>query len=171
FSPLPAISVAKLSGLSNQGSVNNIIGSLRSILQVLEGESNSGNIRLLHPSFRDFFVDKNRENEEYWVDECKAHEALFLQCIDVMSTALKEDICDLRFPDSSVVELDVLEKVLPAEVRYACRYWILHLQKSGLALCDYDKTHTFLETHFLHWLEALSLLRLTPEGIRAVKLL
>lgn len=43
--------------------------------------------------------------------------------------------------------------------------WVHHLRESGTALRDGGATYTFLRQHFLHWLEALTLLEKVSESI------
>jgi hypothetical protein len=69
------------------------------------------------------------------------------------------------------VESSRIEQFLPPEVRYACLYWIQHLQKSGAQLHENDYVHQFLQKHLLHWLEALGWIRKISEGILAILLL
>jgi hypothetical protein len=45
---------------------------------------------------------------------------------------------------------------------------IQHLEKSGAQLHDNDQVHRFLQVHLLHWLEALSWIGKTSEGILAI---
>jgi hypothetical protein len=84
-----------------------------------------------------------------------------------MST-LKQDICGLSAPGVLVtnVESSRVDERLPPEVQYACLYWVQHLQKSCASLDD-DSYHVyaFLQEHLLHWLEALSLMGKTSEGV------
>ena len=47
-------------------------------------------------------------------------------------------------------------------------YWIQHLEKSGAQLHDNDQVHRFLQVHLLPWLEALSWIGKTSEGILAI---
>jgi hypothetical protein len=61
-----------------------------------------------------------------------------------------------------------VEQCLPPEIKYACLYWIQHLQKSSAQLYDNDQTHQFLQVHLLHWLEALGWIGKTSEGILAI---
>jgi hypothetical protein len=87
-----------------------------------------------------------------------------------MATSLKQDICGVDAPGILVadVESSQVEYFLPSEVRYACLYWVQHLQKSGDKLQDSDQFHQFLQAHLLHWLEALSWMRKISEGILAI---
>ena len=83
---------------------------------------------------------------------------------------LKKDICNLQHPGVlvSTIEKNEVEEFLPPEVQYACRYWACHLQRSNTALFDNDRVYNFLRKHFLHWLEALSLIGVLFEGVHAV---
>lgn len=174
FTPLPPSSISKLLTMETRIVVD-FLDYLRSILEVSQDEKGeAGNVRFLHPSFRDFIVDEAR-CESFWVDQSRTHEDVFLRCIEIMSDTLKENICSLPSPGSSPTDVKEghLELALPITVRYACRYWIQHLQKShhdGI-LKHEEKIGTFLKMHFLHWLEALSLLGIVPEGVREIKAL
>ena len=128
-------------------------------------------LRLHHPSFRDFLLDKNRcGDSDFWVEEKQAHQMLADSCIQLMSTSLKKDICGVHSPGwlATDVESSRLEQCLPPEVQYACLYWVQHLQKSGTQLYDNDQVHQFLKVHLLHWLEALGWMRRVSEGILAI---
>lgn len=87
-----------------------------------------------------------------------------------MSKALKQDICGLDTPGIFLtdVERSQVEQSLPPEVQYACLYWVKHLQKSGAQIYDNDQVHKFLQVHLLHWLEALSWMRMISDGILAI---
>jgi hypothetical protein len=60
---------------------------------------------------------------------------------------------------------------LPAELQYACRYWVDHLQRSEHQLYGDGRVHCFLREHLLHWVEALGWIEQSSEGIRAIALL
>jgi hypothetical protein len=125
-------------------------------------------LRVHHPSFRDFLTNRDRRYDpDFWVDEKHANGALATRCIQLMSTSLKEDICGVEIPGTRVggVERHRVEQCLPPEVQYACLHWVKHIQKSDVLLQDNDYVHLFLKTHLLHWLEALSWMLKTSEGI------
>jgi hypothetical protein len=126
-------------------------------------------LRLHHPSFRDFILNKDRCGD-FWVDEKKAHQVLAASCIQLMSQTLKEDICEMHVPGSQVsqVESSRIQKYLPPEVQYACLYWVQHLQRSGSQTYDGEEAHQFLQTYLLYWLEALGWMGKTSEGIQAI---
>ena len=64
--------------------------------------------------------------------------------------------------------LQKLASCLPAELQHTCEYWVQHLQGSGTQPYDDDRVHRFLREHLLHWLEALSWMGKTSEGILAI---
>jgi hypothetical protein len=90
-----------------------------------------------------------------------------------MSTSLRQDVYDAKAPGMLVadVESSRIEKVLPPEVQYACRYWIDHVQKSRSQIRDYGRVHCFLRQHFLHWLEALGWIGKASIGVYAITVL
>lgn len=109
----------------------------------------------------------------FWVDEKQAHQTLAVNCIQLMSNFLEEDICTVGRPGARVDDFESgqIDQFLPPKVQYACLYWIQHLQRSGAQLTDNDRVHQFLNIHVLHWLEALSWMRRLYDGIHAITLL
>jgi hypothetical protein len=87
-----------------------------------------------------------------------------------MSTSLKQDICRQEALGTLVAEIErsQIEEFLPQEIKYACLYWIQHLQKSGAQLYDNGQVHRFLQEHLLHWLGALGWMEKISEGIHAI---
>jgi hypothetical protein len=167
-SPLPLDSLCKLLQLRIQ-SIGYMLRNLHAILDVPSDLSRS--IRLHHPSFRDFLLDRERcKDLHFWVDEQKAHHDLAQGCLEVMRANLRENICDLGTYGVSIDDVDEtrLQESLSVEARYACLFWVQHVQKSNTQLKDNDNVHQFLSEHILHWLEALGWMRRVPEGIRAV---
>ena len=79
-------------------------------------------------------------------------------------------MCNLLDPGVLRREIDegTIDRNLPAELQYACRYWVDHLERSQRSIEDGDATHHFLEIHLLHWLEAMSLISETSLCVRLV---
>jgi hypothetical protein len=94
------------------------------------------------------------------VDDKQAHAALADNCIRLMSTLLRQDICRLGTPGTLIadVQKNHLENYFPLELKYACSHWVQHLEQRQHYINDGDSTDTFLQKHFLHWLEAMSLM-------------
>jgi hypothetical protein len=166
LSPLPAASLAKVISISGT-QVTQTLERLQAILDVPKDVA--GFLRLHHPSFRDFLLNKDRCGD-FWVNEKEAHQILATGCIQLMSQILKKDICEMEAPGSqaSQVESSRIQKCLPPEVQYACLYWVQHLQRSGSQVHDGEEAHRFLQAHLLHWLEALGWMGKTLEGIQAI---
>jgi hypothetical protein len=166
FDSLSANALAKLLDVP-MWMMDSTLDRLRSVVDVPEDPDFP--IRLLHPSFREFLIDEQRcLDRRFKIDEKKIHTDLVESCLKVMSYALKRDICGLQMPGalSSEVESNTLSRCLPKHVQYACRYWVDHLQRGEIGLCyDNGQVHKFLQQHFLHWIEALSLMGKISEGV------
>lgn len=168
FSPLSIKSLSRLLAVTEQ-EVGQTLKELHAILNIPKNQTHL--LRLHHPSFRDFLLDKKRrEDSNFWVDEKQAHRKLAYRCIQLMSTSLTKDICGVALPGTLVTNVEYyrIEQCLPLEVRYACLYWVQHLQQSGAQLYDKDPVYKFLQVHLLHWLEALGWMGKTSEGILAI---
>jgi hypothetical protein len=147
--------------------VDQLLTLLHSVLDV--PESPDSPIRLLHPSFRDFLLSGQRcLDTQFKINETMAHSDIVKKCLSLMSETLNKNICSLPMPGAltSNLEGNQAASCLPVHVRYACRYWVDHLQRGEIYLCDDNgPVHEFLQQHFLHWLEALSLMRKMSEGV------
>jgi hypothetical protein len=165
LSPLSVQSLSRLLSLQS-GVVDDCLEDLHAILDIPKAPTST--LRLHHPSFRDFLLNKDRCNDlDFWMHDKQANETLAARCIQLLSTSLKKDICGVRIPGTLVSEIEScqLEQCLPIEVQYACLHWVKHLQKCDFQLRDNDFVHQFLQTHLLHWLEALGWMRKVSEGI------
>ncbi|KAK6334975.1 hypothetical protein TWF718_010416 [Orbilia javanica] len=121
-------------------------------------------VQIYHLSFRDYLLDSNNKGRWFHIDAPKGDWEVGVGCLQVLSNALKPDICNLVHPGTKVQSIDssVRERYIKPEVSYSCQYWVYHVMCStnGLDL-DAQKSETvlyFLEHHLLHWLEVLSIL-------------
>jgi hypothetical protein len=133
-------------------------------------------VRLLHLSFREFLLDPEKRGKSvFWVDERERHKILAKRCLELLSgpKCLKENICSLESPGTLRTEINpqTIERCLLADGRYACRYWVHHLEQSGEQIHDGDAVHAFLQKKLLHWLEALSLMGNIYDGINLINTL
>ncbi|KAF1811717.1 hypothetical protein P152DRAFT_398406, partial [Eremomyces bilateralis CBS 781.70] len=168
FSPLSSASLGRLIHLQTRD-IDQTLDVLHAILDIPEDRHRP--LRLHHPSFREFLLDKKRcSNSNFWVNEKQVHRALATSCIQLMSASLKQDICGMEAPGVLVanVSSNRVEQYFTPEVQYACLYWVQHLQKSDARLHDNDVVHQFLQIHLLHWFEALSWMRRISEGIYTI---
>jgi len=166
FNTMPARDLAQLLQIPFR-IVSSTLNLLRSVLNVPENESQP--VRLFHLSFRDFLLDSQRCSDfRFLIDEKDRHTSLFRKCIEHISQ-LEENICNLWGPGVLITEIpdDTIRKGIPPHVQYACRYWLDHWRIGNpLAVEEDIKTiREFLEQHFLHWLEGLSLIREVSNGV------
>jgi hypothetical protein len=166
-SPLSAYSLSSLLHTPRED-VDESLEDLHAILDIPEDRTLP--LRLHHPSFRDFLLDKDRCGDlNFWIDEREMHERLANKCLQLMSSpeGLKQDMCNLTRPGTLRSEIDsrIIDDGLLPEMRYACRYWVHHLEQSKGRIYDGDPVHTFLQKYFLYWLEALSLIGSASESI------
>jgi hypothetical protein len=168
LSPLSISALGRLLRVT-EGDISHTLDDLHSVLDIPKNQTQP--LRLHHPSFRDYLLNNNRcQNPNFRVDEKHAHQLLVGNCIQIMSTSLKEDIYSLNAPGVLVSDAtsSQAEQGLPSELQYACMYWIQHLQKSSKQLRDNDQVHQFLNQHLLHWFEALGWMGKVSEGIHAI---
>lgn len=125
------------------------------------------------------------------MDIVDTHAMLASKCIlrmqredDGLVSGLKRDICNLQDFGKGTDEIveDIITEGIPLDLKYACLFWVHHLQKCREHATDQRKDksllknlpdllqdiQSFLEKHYLHWLEALSLLRCMSDGILAM---
>ncbi|KAF2688262.1 vegetative incompatibility protein HET-E-1 [Lentithecium fluviatile CBS 122367] len=157
--PLSATSLARLLHMPKDD-ISCRLDSLHSVLSIPDRDDVP--VRLLHLSFREFLVDTSKkEKSPFWVDERATHERLASYCLKLMSGpgGLRRNMCSLQ-PGTlrSEVAKGKITNYLSPELQYACRYWVYHLKQSQRYISDKDTTDTFLQKHFLHWLEAMSLI-------------
>lgn len=166
--PLSAAALARLLDLPIEW-INRRLQSMHSVLNIPKDQS--ALIRLHHPSFRDFLLDKARcSNLEFWVDKTQMHRGLADKSIRLMSKSLRQDICVQKAPGMLAVSVGKRQilRCIPPEVNYACLYWILHLQRSNSAELYHEEVQQFLQVNVLHWFEALGWIGKITEGIRAI---
>src|SRR5438045_470148 len=89
FNPLSDMVIARLLNVDSR-IIQMRLRHLHSILEVLGSQGHP--LQLLHPSLRDFLLDKKRcSDRQFWVDEKNTHSSLAESCLQLMSTNLKKD--------------------------------------------------------------------------------
>ncbi|KAF3391820.1 hypothetical protein DPV78_010812 [Talaromyces pinophilus] len=171
--PLSRSSLASLLDIDSQ-QIEGQLSSLHSVLSV--PFSADSPIRMLHLSFRDFLVDPDkRHTNSFWVDERETHKMIMAKCLERMSRprGLQQNICKLPGHGTLRAEIDgrTIANHLPPDIQYACRFWAYHLKESHTRINDSDPVHVFIQDHFLHWLESLSLLGRMTESINLIQTL
>ncbi|KAF2204665.1 hypothetical protein GQ43DRAFT_446576 [Delitschia confertaspora ATCC 74209] len=155
-SPLSAISLGRLLQIP-QKQVKGRLDSLHSILNFPDDEDVP--IRLLHFSFRELLSSTHRKLESHR--------------LEVMSkpSGLRQNMCSLSGLGTLRSEIDesTVTNSLPPGLQYACRYWVDHLEQDWKHINEGDTMYILLQTHFLHWLEAISLIRETNKCVHILE--
>ncbi|CAI7642324.1 unnamed protein product [Penicillium palitans] len=130
-------------------------------------------VTFVHQSAKDFLIQEAL-SEIFPRGIGAEHHIIFSRSLEVMEKTLRRDIFQLRFPGFSI------EKVIPpspnplAAAEYACVYWVYHLENGwrgksiDTSLDEGGCVDAFLQQKYLHWLEALSILRSVSQGIVAM---
>ena len=164
--PLPVTSLACLLGLREKR-VRLRLDDLHSVFIVPDDQNIP--IKMLHLSFRDILLDQHAPNmADFRVDKTSRNYILAMRCIEVMSSGengLQYNILSLENDGVGRSEIDASKVNVAPQLRYACRYWLQHLQ-DGPSIFDQDRIYEFLNTHFLHWLEVIGSLGIVSETLR-----
>jgi hypothetical protein len=122
-------------------------------------------VSTFHPSFRDFLVDPHRCSDQHFlVKSMEDQHSLLYRCLQLMNRSLCYDICGIRRlgrANEDIQDLfERLTRTVPEAVRYACRFWPVHLVAGGFLAGVVAAALLELCTgHLAHWLEVLSLCR------------
>ncbi|KAJ9491221.1 hypothetical protein VN97_g2007 [Penicillium thymicola] len=148
--------------------ISNRLDSFRSVLSIPYDRDQP--VRILHLSFRDFLV---QSRTKFLIDKPKKHQDIVKSCLKTMRGRLQKDICNLISPGTYRADIDPqhIRQHVPPELQYSCRYWIHHLKQSQASSSEIEDVLLFLQKHFLHWVEAMSLLGLIPEVVGMLDLL
>jgi hypothetical protein len=170
---LPVTALSALAGVDER-QCKKVLQFLSSVL--LYDHVSHEPVRLMHPSFPDFLVSGSRcADTRYFVNGAEYHHVLALQCLQIMTADLRRDICNIRDPSLSNANVPNLNQRLDsnasAQLRYACKYWHVHVQSAGCFHPDLiTAMDAFCTKHLLHWLELLSLMGDVPVALRDLPL-
>lgn len=166
--PLSINALSFLLGLEAD-QISDLLDSFRSVLSVPDDRDQP--VRILHLSFRDFLV---QSRTKFHVDEARKHKNIVKSCLKSMRRCLRKDICNLGSPGirRADIEFQQIRHYLPPDLQYSCHYWIYHLEQSQIhGYSEVEDVQLFLQKHFLHWVEAMSLLGLISEVVGMLNLL
>ncbi|KAL5083827.1 hypothetical protein Trisim1_000871 [Trichoderma cf. simile WF8] len=157
-------------GISEKpGAVRRVVTMCGSFLTIRDE-----NVYLVHQSAKDYLSTEALQTIFPSGVE-KIHHFLFSRSLQGMSQTLKRDVWDLKAPGVLIDELMAPEPDPLATTRYSCVYWADHLcdgiSENWTQINDLDDDgiiHQFLNKHYLHWLEALSLQRSISHGVTAL---
>ncbi|RAH71166.1 WD40 repeat-like protein [Aspergillus aculeatinus CBS 121060] len=146
----------------------------RSILRcgLLSIRESDQTVSFIHQSAKDYLTDKESKfySRLFPNGHLDGHQTIVTRSLDTMDL-LHKNIDNLDSPGFHLPEDYRPHSDLLALCGYSCIYWIDHLCETEsdpgkVGLCD-EKIIAFCRKHFLHWLEALSLLKSLPKGVIA----
>ncbi|PNP52713.1 hypothetical protein FNYG_15804 [Fusarium nygamai] len=154
----------------DQDDLEEIIGCCGSFLTLREGV-----IYFVHHSAKDFLLSKTSD-QILPSGVADQHYAIFSRSLEALSKSLRRDIYNLYTPGFPIEQVSTPVPDPLASIRYSCIYWVGHLHDSEPAaktrekdLQDGGVVHDFLQTKYLYWLEAISLMRSMSEGVMAMQ--
>ena len=138
------------------------IHTIKGLLSILRW-SESDPIRILHPSFQDFLSNRVRCGAGPWFVDVDTHnDRIAVHCIALLEGKLRKNICNLA------VREPFDDRTLSESLSYTTIYWIEHILAAKVEL-HLQRIYTFLSKHLLHWMEAMSILRMSRRTIRQLK--
>ncbi|KAI9777756.1 MAG: hypothetical protein M1839_008551 [Geoglossum umbratile] len=148
---------------------------LRSINELVELSGSFLTVRgdtvyFIHQSAKDYFGTGKGSLKIFSSNQIVKHLEIACRSLKLMSGTLKRDICGLKMPSALLSKVKCINQDPLVHIRYACCYWVDHLhisylQRDQVRRYSSDQVHKFLKEHFLHWLEALSLMGKMSEGV------
>lgn len=168
--PLTREAIASISRVAS-GQTRGLLNLCRAVLEIPDNDHQL--VETLHKSFHDFLLRKpTRGGSRSWyhVDEVELNDRIAEGCMRLLRT-LRKDICDFKDPAVSreAINPNVIETHISSSVQYASSYWWHHLQRGDKRGPSYDYLLPILKTHFLHWIEYLSILDRLPFASKAVR--
>lgn len=133
-------------------------------------------VYFIHQSAKEFLLGKAFDQISK-LSTAHLHYRVFSASLHVMSETLRRDVYDLRHPGFPIEEVVQPEPDPLAKARYSCVYWVDHLKdcdpikNAAHDLQDGGSVDEFLRRNYLHWLEALSLLKSISEGVLSMETL
>ncbi|KAK3942581.1 vegetative incompatibility protein HET-E-1 [Diplogelasinospora grovesii] len=132
-------------------------------------------VYLIHQSAKDYLMT-NASTVIIPAGPGAIHYDIYLRSLHTLSQTLRRDIYNLQDPGPLIREKMPPDPDPLAPLRYSCLFWVDHLcdaigQTSGPTkeLTDDGAVWRFLDDHFLHWLESLSLLGRLSDGARSIR--
>ncbi|GKT61158.1 vegetative incompatibility protein HET-E-1 [Colletotrichum tofieldiae] len=150
-------------------SLQDIINLCGSFLTIREDT-----VYFAHQSAKDFLLNKEYTAFDQILPSGIAHQhhIIFSRSLEMLSSTLRRDIYQLSSPSVCMQDLSPPDPDPLASLKYSCTHWVDHLEHSNTAeilagsdMQDNARVHTFLKRHYLHWLEAQSLLQGMPQAV------
>jgi hypothetical protein len=155
YEPVSPNTIDKLLNTSDTMDIIKDLGS------VLECDEENAVIRFLHPTFREFLLDKEA-CDRYYIDINAAHTLLAQGCLSVMEGELDYDICKLYSEQESYFQPEkLIQKCIQyvsSALQYSCGFWVNHilLPANGISTKLTSTVELFFTCKLLDWIYVLS---------------
>jgi hypothetical protein len=162
--PLSPDTIDRILGLKQMPSLHMI----RRLGCVLRWKGTTEPVRIIHPSFIDFLSDLQRCGSDKWFIDPELHNRQFaLHCLDYLQRVMRYNMCSLTLSAETVVDA-----TLEPDILYACTFWIEHICAitENAATCS-ERLEIFVFEHLLHWLEVMSIAKMSRATIAQLKAL
>ncbi|CAE6526672.1 unnamed protein product [Rhizoctonia solani] len=150
--------------------LNNVVDRLGAVLY--SDPQKKGAIRVLHPSFADFALDKSR-SKDFWVDPVQRNTEVSIGCILAMERELRFNICELETSyllNSEVPDLESkIDANISGQLAYSCIYGIDHLVNNTDEATTGCVADIFHGPRLLYWLEVLSVLQRVDIAVQGLR--
>ncbi|KLO85058.1 Uncharacterized protein LW93_6010 [Fusarium fujikuroi] len=168
--PLSIEAIASISRV-DLGTTRGLLKCCRAVLEI--SDDNQQPVKAVHKSFSDFILRKDPVKRSWFhADEMESHDYIAEGCMPLLQT-LRKDICDFNDPGVSRDSIDphTIDRHIPKSLQYASSYWWYHLQSGNKPGPLHESLVPILESHFLHWIECLSILDRLTFASRAIRAL
>ncbi|KAK1990768.1 hypothetical protein LX36DRAFT_663931 [Colletotrichum falcatum] len=154
-------------------SLQDIIGLCGSFLTLREDT-----VYFVHQSAKDFLLNKqyNSIHQILPLGIKHQHHVILSKSLDALSSTLRRNIYELRSPGVCIENVSPPNPDPLAPLKYSCTHWVDHLEHSNPTespacndVQDNARVHRFLKRHFLHWVEAQSLLQGMAQAVAAIQ--
>ncbi|KAK4495950.1 hypothetical protein PRZ48_013218 [Zasmidium cellare] len=149
FRPLSLSELAYMADLPSNVPPDRVVRQCGSFL-TQQGD----HVHLIHKSAQDYLITNFAMLGEG--ETVAMHGKLFGKCLQRLRIKLEENICQVDSYGTTRDEVDPSSLSHLDPVRYACRFWILHLEKASMRINDQSEVYSFLKMKLLPWIEAFS---------------
>lgn len=134
-------------------------------------------VSFVHQSAKDFLLSPAASKQIFDSGMEAIHHQIFSKSRMLLDERLQYNMYDIPQPGTLISEVTPPLDDILALIHYSCIYWMDHacdmINQTTRAyvseLTDAGFVFEFLTSHFLHWLESLSLLRSLPEGVLSIR--
>lgn len=159
WDPLPRQALANLITVD----IDDITRALSHLHSIIPPSSQDDLLQIHHKSFPDFIRNAERCRDKRFLIAPKVHHSRIANhCFRIMGRHLRENICDLGFPERYLDNNKVRHLTggrVSQELIYACIYWAEHLSQADTENNELlQQVANFAFNHILNWLEVLSLI-------------